>query len=261
MPPVETPFGVRRLTYADYTASGRALEFIEDFIHDEVLPTYGNTHTEASATGRRTTHLREEAREIIQASVGATAAEHAVIFAGSGATGAIDRLVGILGLRAPQGTVDRDGLAWSVDPHRRAVVLVEPYEHHSNELSWRETITEVVAIPEDADGQVDLGALEQRLRQFADRPLRIGSFSAASNVTGIVSNTSAIARLLHAHGALSFWDFAAAGPYVPIQMAEIAAASHRLLGSLASSVRAGFRLRLRGGPANHLGHHDRDDRT
>ncbi len=97
-----------------------------------------------------------------------------------------------------------------------------PYEHHSNELPWRESIADLVVIDEDADGHIDLEQLEQRLIHFADRPLRIGSFSAASNVTGVLSDTDRIATLLHKHGALSFWDYAAAGPYVPIRMRDSA---------------------------------------
>jgi selenocysteine lyase/cysteine desulfurase len=97
-------------------------------------------------------------------------------------------------------------------------VFIGPYEHHSNELPWRESIADVVTIHEDPDGYIDLRQLEEELVRFASRPLRIGSFSAASNVTGIVSNTYAISRLLHAHGALSFFDFAAAAPYVSIEM-------------------------------------------
>jgi selenocysteine lyase/cysteine desulfurase len=100
------------------------------------------------------------------------------------------------------------------------VVFVGPYEHHSNELPWRETIADVIEIKEDADGHIDLVELESRLIEHRNRPLRIGSFSAASNVTGIISDTSAISRLLHEHGALSFWDFAASAPYVAIDMAS-----------------------------------------
>lgn len=215
---VETPFGVKRLTYADYTASGRSLEFIEDYIRNHVLPMYANTHTETSGTGLQTTRFREESRTIIREAVGGNPDEHAVIFAGSGATGAVDRLIGILGLRASASLSSKYGIDTSIKPDSRPVVLVGPYEHHSNELPWRETIAEVVEIPEDDDGHVDLGVLEARLLEFADRPLRIGSFSAASNVTGIISDTSAISEILHRHGALSFWDFAASAPYVGVEM-------------------------------------------
>ncbi|MFP5332131.1 MAG: aminotransferase class V-fold PLP-dependent enzyme [Acidimicrobiia bacterium] len=215
---VATPFGLRRVTYADYTASGRSLSFIEDYLRSHVLPLYANTHTETSGTGLQTTRFREEARDIVRRAVGASRDEHAVIFAGSGSTGAIDRLIGILGLRIPCGLDDRYHLSESIPADERPVVFVGPYEHHSNELPWRESIADVIEIAEDADGHIDLSDLERRLVEFADRPLRIGSFSAASNVTGIISDTSAISTLLHRHGALSFWDFAAAAPYVGIEM-------------------------------------------
>jgi selenocysteine lyase/cysteine desulfurase len=215
---VETPFGLRRVTYADYTASGRSLAMIEDFIREQVLPLYANTHTETSGTGLQTTRFREEARDIIRAAVGATREEHAVIFAGSGSTGAVDRLVGLLGIRLPKALSETYELEEAIPPDERPVIFVGPYEHHSNELPWRETIADVIEIKEDSDGHIDLVELESRLIEHSRRPLLIGSFSAASNVTGIISDTSAIARLLHEHGALSFWDFAASAPYLEIEM-------------------------------------------
>jgi selenocysteine lyase/cysteine desulfurase len=215
---VETPFGVRRVTYADYTASGRCLTFIEDYIRDHVLPLYANTHTETSGTGLQTTRFREEARQVIKRSVGGNDAEHAVVFAGTGMTGAVDRLVNILGLRIPRGLDEAYGLSRHIPSQQRPVVFVGPYEHHSNELPWRESIADVVEINENNDGQINLEELEARLQEFANRPLIVGSFSAASNVTGIISPTHAISELLHRHGALSFWDFAASAPYVGIDM-------------------------------------------
>ncbi len=213
-----TPFGLRRVTYADYTASGRSLSIIEDFILEQVLPLYANTHTETSGTGLQTTRFREEARGIIRECVGASKAEHAVIFAGSGSTGAVDRLIAILGIRIPRELDQHFDLEEAIPPDQRPVVFVGPFEHHSNELPWRESIADVVEIKEDADGHIDLAELESRLAEYSARPMRIGSFSAASNVTGIISDTSAISRLLHAHGALSFWDFAASAPYVDVEM-------------------------------------------
>ena len=214
---LETPFGSRRVTYADYTASGRNLSFIEDFIRDEVMPLYANTHTEASGTGAQTSRFREDARQIIHEAVGG-GPDDLVIFAGSGATGAVNKLVEILNLRIPADLDERYGLSGRIPANERPVVFIGPYEHHSNELPWRETICDVVTIHEDADGRIDLAQLEAELIAYKDRPLKIGSFSAASNVTGIGSRTGAIAALLHGHGALSFWDFAAAGPYVRIEM-------------------------------------------
>jgi selenocysteine lyase/cysteine desulfurase len=205
------------VTYADYTASGRCLSLVEDFIRQEVMPLYANTHTETSTTGLQTTRFREDARRLIHESVGG-GADDVVIFCGSGATGAIQKVIEVLNLRVPADLDSRFGLTERIPPNERPVVFIGPYEHHSNEISWRETIADVVVIAEDSDGRIDRTDLESRLVELGDRPVKIGSFSAASNVTGIVSDTDGISALLHRHGALALWDFAAAAPYVRMRM-------------------------------------------
>ncbi|MCW8127344.1 aminotransferase class V-fold PLP-dependent enzyme [Microbulbifer halophilus] len=212
--PLATPFGTRPLIYADYTASGRGLSFIENQIRDRVLPWYANTHTETSATGRQTTAFREQARAAVRRSVNA-GNEHAVIFCGAGATASVNRILDCLGLRRDH--YERFGAhAGQIPQARRPVVFIGPYEHHSNDLPWRESIADVVTIPQDSRGGIDLQALEEALELYGDRPLKIGSFSAASNVTGIRTDVDAVTQLLHSRGALSFWDYAAAAPYIAI---------------------------------------------
>ena len=214
---IETCFGTKPLVYADYTASGRALTFIEDFISNRVLPFYANTHTDTSFTGAQTTKFREEARNTIRQAVNANSDDQ-VIFTGSGATAAIDKLIEILNLRLPAELSARHKLYDHLPADTRPVVFIGPYEHHSNEIPWRESIADVVVIPLAASGQLDIAILEQKLVQFADRELKIGSFSAASNVTGIKTDVDNVAALLHAHGAYSFWDCAAAAPYLAVDM-------------------------------------------
>ncbi|HHB81233.1 MAG TPA: aminotransferase class V-fold PLP-dependent enzyme [Aliiroseovarius sp.] len=209
------------LVYADYIASGRALTQVEDFVRDEVLPFYANTHTEASYTGAHTTALREDARREIARLVGA-GPDHAVIFSGPGATAGLNKLVSLLG----------------VNEAARPVVFVGPYEHHSNLLPWRESKAEVVEIPEAAGGGPDLAALRSALDTHRDADLKIGAFSAASNVTGIVTDPAPVIALLHAAGALSVWDYAGGGPYLPIDardMDAIAVSPHKFAGGPGAS--------------------------
>ena len=254
------PFGPRPIVYADHTASGRALRFVESYIAEHVLPLYGNTHTTTSVTGRQSTLFRTEARDIVRRSVNAGARD-VVLFVGNGVTGGINKLVHTLGLRRPgslHGATPERLQRWrrthsvqaysyhnlpvKPDPEDVAarsasrpsqtaahdsagvevVVFVGPFEHHSNILPWRESLARVVQIGEDKLGGIDAEQLEAHLQRESQahgaNVLLIGSFSAGSNVTGVVADTRKITVLLHKYGALSFWDFAAAGPHVKIDM-------------------------------------------
>ena len=213
---VPTALGERAAVYCDWAAHGRALRGVERRVLDCVLPTLANTHTTTSAAGLQTTCFREEARGAIARATNCRvqrADRHAdvVLFAGRGATGAANKLVGALGLLAPlpEGTPDS----------KRAVVLVGPHEHHSNLLPWRESSALVVSVPEDARGGVDRAALARLLERYAPvHPLVIGAFAAASNVTGIEADVDGISEQLHRAGALAVWDYAAAAPFAPLDM-------------------------------------------
>ncbi len=203
---IEGPFGAKPLIYADYVASGRALRQVEDFILTEVLPYYANSHTEASWCGSHMTRLRAAARSKIAQLCGAQEG-FATIFAGSGATAGLNRLVHLLGVSE---AVSEEGL--------KPLVLIGPYEHHSNILPWRESGADVIEIGEAAQGGPDLEHLESVLREQAAGRLTIGSFSLMSNVTGIVTDADQVTRILKRHGALAVWDCAGSGPYLPIDM-------------------------------------------
>ena len=217
-----SPFGPRAMTYADFTASSKSLSFIEDYIRDQVMPTYANTHTTTSNSGLQSTCFRQEARQIIAQAVNAKitgrGAEDCVLFTGSGSTGAISQLISILGLH-PSGTSQRQ------ETTTKAVVFVGPFEHHSNLLPWRESSALVVQIRETPGGVFDLEHLRQSLIDYAHVPLKVGSFSAASNVTGSVTDVNAISCLVHQHQGFVLWDYATSGPYVSLDMNPVVASA------------------------------------
>jgi selenocysteine lyase/cysteine desulfurase/tRNA(Ile)-lysidine synthase TilS/MesJ len=210
----EGPFGRKVMLYADWTASGRPLRHIENYLQTNVLPMYANTHTTTSSCGLQSTFFRQEARQIIAQACNARVGhsdKHAdvVIFAGNGSTGAINKLALILGVHLP--------IPKNAAPTAQPVVLVGPHEHHSNILPWRESAAKVVHIPE-VSGGIDRAALRQALLAHSSHSLVIGSFSAASNITGLVADVDGITEELHRAGALAFWDYAAAAPYLNIDM-------------------------------------------
>ena len=223
-----TPFGERLMVYCDYTASGRCLRFVESYLQS-LQRVYANTHTEDDITGRSMSQLLHEAEEAIKESVNA-GPQGRIIACGTGATGAIDKLQQIIGVSlAPATRRNLDEIVARSDISDEAyqqalqqlqpIVFVGPYEHHSNEISWRQALAETVEVRLDASGHIDLGHLEELLQDPAyENRLRIGSFSAASNVTGIKTDVRAIATLLHRYGAIACFDYAACAPYVEINM-------------------------------------------
>jgi len=227
---VTTPFGERLMVYADYTASGRCLTIIEQYIQN-LQRIYANTHTEDDISGRSMTLLVEQAEHTIKQSVNA-GPDGRIVCVGTGATGAIDKLQQIVGVALPPAT--RQNLTRMMEdalgPEAHAafteylqthqpVVFVGPYEHHSNEISWRQNLATVVEVRLDEEGAIDLDHLESLLQDPAYQGrMRIGSFSAASNVTGMRTPVHEIAALLHEHGALACFDYAASAPYVEIDM-------------------------------------------
>ena len=226
----ETPFGERLMVYCDYTASGRCLRFVESYLQS-LQRVYANTHTEDDITGRSMSQLLHEAEDAIKKSVNA-GPQGRIIACGTGATGAIDKLQQIVGVALAPATrknIDEalDQLHADADSESlyellqdiQPVVFIGPYEHHSNEISWRQSLVTTVEVKLDATGNIDLVHLEELLKdpRYENRK-RIGSFSAASNVTGMRSDVRKIANLLHKYGAIACFDFAACAPYVNIDM-------------------------------------------
>jgi len=215
--PIRTPYGTLPKRYFDSTASGLPFGPIEDLVRSRVLPWMANTHTDASAVGGYMTALYAEAHQTVRRHVGARD-DDVVIFCGSGATGAINKLVRAIGLLVPEPIERVVQVRRQIPDADRPVVFISKMEHHSNDLPWRESIADVAMVGFDERGRVCPARLEALLvdPRWAGRPLKIGSFSAASNVTGIVNDTAALARAMHRHGGFACFDYAAAAPYLPI---------------------------------------------
>jgi selenocysteine lyase/cysteine desulfurase len=210
---VSTPYGSKPLVYADWIASGRLYEPIERRMAEVVAPWVGNTHTETSVTGTAMTQAYHYAHHVIKRHVNA-AHQDVLLTCGTGMTGAICKFQRILGLRVPDAALERV----EITERNRPVVFVTHMEHHSNQTSWLETLAEVVVMPAGDDGYVDPGLLDELLERYRDRPLKIGSFTSGSNVTGILTPYHDLARVMHRHGGVCFVDFAATAPYVDIDM-------------------------------------------
>lgn len=243
-----TPFGTRPLVYADYVASGRSLDFIEKYLVDCVLPFYANTHTYTSYVGAQTGSLREEARSIIKTCLNCSD-EDMLIFVGSGSTGSINKIVRILNEsnwgsiqgffgQAEKGLIPclacgekflgegpfkkhlsiKHQQKMESFQNERPIVFASIYEHDSNLLPWREIGAEMVIINDDETGMLDLQHLRRELLKYSDRKFKIGTFSACSNVSGIVTDVIAVTDILKEHGALAFFDYAAGAPYLVMDM-------------------------------------------
>lgn len=209
----ESPYGKKRIVYGDWIASGRLYQPIEDKISKTIGPFIGNTHTETSETGMRMTHAYHRSHELIKKHVNA-GPKDVIITAGSGMTAVINKFQRILGLKycgkvsGKSCIVERD----------RPVVFITHMEHHSNQTSWYETNADVVVI-EPGDGVlVEPENLREALEKYKDRPFKIGSFTACSNVTGVRTPYTKLARIMHEHGGVCFIDFAASAPYDEINM-------------------------------------------
>lgn len=209
----DSPFGKKKIVYADWVASGRLYRPIENKIIDEFGPYVGNTHTETSITGTLMTRAYHKSHEIIKKHVNADP-DDIIITAGFGMTTVINKFQRIMGLQAPEQLLKHI----EIDKDKRPVVFITHMEHHSNQTSWLETIAECIVIEPDNDGLVDYDSLEKMVQKYQDREMKIGSFTAASNVTGIQPDYHRMAKIMHKFGGICLVDFAAAAPYVTINM-------------------------------------------
>ncbi|WP_117168206.1 aminotransferase class V-fold PLP-dependent enzyme [Paraliobacillus sediminis] len=208
-----SPYGMKKIIYADWTASGRLYRPIETKLTNLFGPFIGNTHTESTVTGTTTTEAYHYAKEIIKSHVHAHDSD-ILISAGTGMTAAVTKLQRLLGIRAPQNIQNQIHLK----EEDRPIIFVSHMEHHSNYLSWQETIGDVVMLPPGSDGSIDIDELQSLLYQYKNRKVKIGAFTACSNVTGIQTDYYQLAKIMHQHGGLCFIDFAACAPYVDIDM-------------------------------------------
>jgi selenocysteine lyase/cysteine desulfurase len=221
---IETPYGIKKLIYADWIASGRLYGPIEKRLTDDIGPMVGNTHSESTATGRAMTEAYHHAQKVVKQHVNANDND-VLIFTGTGMTSAIAKLQRIIGLKVPEQakhycaiTVAGNVKCSDLQNNNRPVVFLTHTEHHSNHTSWFETLAEVVVLDPLPDLTVDPETLRKELEKYKDRPLLIGSFSACSNVTGYFPPYYELARIMHEYNGYCFIDFAASAPYCDIDM-------------------------------------------
>jgi len=208
-----SPYGEKKIIYADWVASGRLYEPIEKKLLENFGPYVGNTHSESSVTGVTMTLSYHYAHDIIKKHVNA-GPDDVIITAGSGMTAVVNKFQRILGLKVPEQLKAYISLPKELTP----VVFITHMEHHSNQTSWLETIADVVCIAPTNEGLVDIDDLQNQLEIYKDRKLKIGSFSACSNVTGIKTPYHKMAKLMHENGGFCFVDFACSAPYSDMNM-------------------------------------------
>ena len=208
-----TPYGVKKIIYNDWIAGGRLYGPIEKKMAETFGPFVANTHTETCETGTLMTYAYHHARELIKKHVNASPND-VLLFAGNGMTGVINKLQRILDLKVNQRLFDKSKLKEEDKP----VVFVTHMEHHSNHTSWYETVADVVILQPDKELLADPDELRKEIVKYKNRELKIGAFTAASNVTGISAPFYELGKIMHEHGGLCFVDFAAAAPYVDINM-------------------------------------------
>ncbi len=211
----ETPYGTQKMIYADWIASGRLYRSIEDKMTNLFGPFVGNTHSEASETGVTMTNLYHAAHAIIKKHVNASK-DDIIITRGVGMTGAVNKLQRILGLKIPEQA--QNYCQGKVEEEDRPVVFITHLEHHSNHTSWLETLAKVVVLEPTDDMKVNPECLRKHLEKYKNRKLKIGSFSAGSNVTGVVTPYYKLAEIMHEYGGYAFIDYAASAPYVEMDM-------------------------------------------
>lgn len=218
--------------YFDWTASGLAHKLIEKRVQ-KLLPYYANTHSDASTHAQLMSKIYQKSKKVLRKSLGLND-EFALLNCGFGASEAIKKFQEILGIYLPSKT--RQVLSDTIKNIPLPSVFVGPYEHHSNEISWREGLCEVNRIPLDSFGLVDLKALEEFL-QISKKPL-IGSFNIASNVTGTLSPYHKISEILSKYKLIKAFDMASSSAYinVPSELFDACFLSpHKLLGGVGSN--------------------------
>jgi selenocysteine lyase/cysteine desulfurase len=207
------PYGTNRIIYADWTASGRLYQPIEEILIRDIAPFVANTHTETSSTGCIMTHAYQNAKEIIKRHVNASSGD-VLIASQSGMTGVVNKFQRILGLRIHEKYRDQVLLP----EEERPVVFISHMEHHSNQTSWLETLADVEIIAPDDSGLMDLSDLDRLLEKYAGRKTKIAAITSCSNVTGIATPYHEVARKMHRQGGVCFVDFACSAPYIRIDM-------------------------------------------